>query len=195
MRRIAVIMSSIRKQRFADRPASWVMRRLAAEADVKADLIDLRDHRLPAFDGVAPLHTGRTYPTEDVARFARRIDQADGFVVLTSEYNHGYTGVLKNAMDHTFVEWNRKPMSFVAWGNVGGARAVEQLRAVAVEFDMAPLRATVHILPDLLYPAIRAEAPFDVTMLSPLDHKLDTLVTELLWWTDALKAHRARSDT
>ncbi|MBO0884411.1 MAG: NAD(P)H-dependent oxidoreductase [Mycobacterium sp.] len=193
MRRIAVIMSSVRSQRFADRPARWVMRRLAAESDVEPDLIDLRDHVLPGFDQVAPLHTGRSYPTEDIARFARRIDDADGFVVLTSEYNHGYTGVLKNAMDHTFVEWNRKPISFVAWGNVGGARAVEQLRTVAVEFDMAPLRAAVHILPDLLYPAIRAAAPFDLAMFSPLEPKLDALVTELLWWTDALKAQRAKS--
>ena len=76
-------------------------------------------------------------------------------MVLTAEYNHGYPAVLKNAMDWTFPEWNRKPISFVGWGNVGGARAVEQLRTVAVEFEMAPLRHAVHILPDVLIPILR----------------------------------------
>ncbi len=72
-------------------------------------------------------------------RFGRVIDRADGYVILTAEYNHGYPAVLKNALDSTFVEWRRKPVAFVGWGNTGGARAVEQLRAVAVEFEMAPL--------------------------------------------------------
>jgi NAD(P)H-dependent FMN reductase len=191
MRTIAVIISSTRQRRFADRPARWVLDRLAAHPDLDVDLIDLRHHQLPPFDHVAPLHTGRNYPNDEVARLGRRIDRADGYLVLTSEYNHGYTGVLKNAMDHTFVEWQRKPMTFVAWGNVGGARAVEQLRLVAVEFELAPLRNAVHILPDLLYPAIRAADPFDISMLAPLNHKLDTAINELLWWTDALRAQRS----
>ena len=78
------------------------------------------------------------------------IDRADGYVILTAEYNHGYPAVLKNALDSTFVEWRRKPMAFVGWGNTGGACAVEQLRAVAVEFEMAPLRHAVHVQPDVM---------------------------------------------
>jgi hypothetical protein len=49
-----------------------------------------------------------------------------------------------------------KPISFVGWGNVGDARAIEQFRAVAVEFEMAPLRHAVHILPDVMIPVLRA---------------------------------------
>ena len=79
--------------------------------------------------------------------------------MLTAEYNHGYPAVLKNAMDWTFVEWRRKPMSFVGWGQVGGARAIEQLRQVAVEFEMAPLRHAVHILPDAMIAARQADGP------------------------------------
>ena len=78
-------------------------------------------------------------------------------MLVTAEYNHGYTAVLKNALDHTFVERNRKPVAFVGYGNVGGARAIEQLRLVAVELEMAPLRHAVHILPDVMIPARRAE--------------------------------------
>jgi NAD(P)H-dependent FMN reductase len=192
MKNIAVIISSTRQGRFADKPAQWVVSRLEQEQDVKVDLVDLRDHRLPLFDHPAsPILTGRQYPTPETARFGERIDKADGFVILTAEYNHGYTGALKNAMDHTFVEWNRKPVSFVGWGNVGGGRAIEQLRLVSVEFELAPLRHAVHILPDLMLPAMQAPEPFDPTIFAPLDGKLDALVADLLWWTDVLAGARA----
>ena len=79
-----------------------------------------------------------------------------GIVILTGEYNHGYPAVLKNALDSTFPEWRRKPVAFVGWGNTGGARAIEQLRLVAIEFEMAPLRHAVHVLPDILIAVRRA---------------------------------------
>ena len=97
-------------------------------------------------------------------------------------------------MDHTFVEWRRKPIAFVGWGNVGGARAIEQLRLVAVEFEMAPLRHAVHILPDVLVPSLRAPAPFDPTLLDPLEPRLTTMADDLVWWAAALAAAR-RHDT
>ena len=93
--------------------------------------------------------------------------------MLTAEYNHGYPAVLKNAMDWTFVEWRRKPITFVGWGNVGGARAIEQLREVAVEFEMAPLRYAVHVLPDVMIPAMQTEDRTDTSPFAPLEPKLD----------------------
>ena len=191
MRTIAVVISSTRQGRFADKPTQWVVDRVRAETDVEVDVIDLRDHPLPPFDQAPPAYTQRDYPTPEIRALAERIDRADGFVILTAEYNHGYTGTLKNAMDHTFVEWGHKPVSFVGWGNVGGARAIEQLRLVGVEFEMAPLRHAVHILPDLMVPAMQAPEPFDPAVFAPLKAKLDTLVADLLWWTDALQAARA----
>ncbi len=122
---------------------------LCGRADVAVDveLVDLRDYPLPFFDAPPPARAPREYPTEEVGQLGRALDRADGYIVLTAEYNHGYPAVLKNAMDWTFVEWRRKPISFVGWGNVGGVRAIEQLRQVAVEFEMAPLRHAVHIWP------------------------------------------------
>ena len=113
--------------------------------------------------------------------------------MLTPEYNHGYSAVLKNAMDHTFVEWRRKPIAFIGWGNVGGARAIEQLRAVSVEFEMAPLRHAVHILPDLMVPAMQAD-PFDPVVFAPLEPRLDLLITDLLWWSRCAGHCEARHD-
>ena len=64
----------------------------------------------------------------------------------TPEYNHGYPAPLKNALDHLFSEWNRKPIGFVSYGaSGGGLRAVEQLRQVAIELKMAPVRRHVAI--------------------------------------------------
>jgi NAD(P)H-dependent FMN reductase len=90
-------------------------------------------------------------------------------------------------MDWTFVEWTRKPISFVGWGNVGGARAIEQLRQVAVEFEMAPLRHAVHILADTM---IAARQVSGTGIFQPLEPKLKVLADDLLWWAEAL--HNAR---
>jgi NAD(P)H-dependent FMN reductase len=187
---IQVILASVRKGRFGEKPAAWLMDRLSARSDLDGELIDLRDYPLPIFDQPAPpARTQREYPSEEIARWGETIDRADGYVVITPEYNHGYPASLKNALDYVFPELNRKPIAFVGYGNVGGARAIEQLRLVAVEFEMAPLRHAIHILPDLMRPAMKAEA-FTPEMFASLDERLDYAATDLVWWASALAAAR-----
>lgn len=190
MTQIAVVVGTTRDGRFADLARRWVTEALSDVADIDVDVIDLRDHPLPMFDAPPPAYTLRDYPNDVVAALGRRIDRADGFIVLTGEYNHGYPAVLKNAIDHTFVEWHRKPVAFIGWGNVGGARAIEQLREVVVELEAAPLRHAVHILPDRMIAAREADDPTDPHILAPLGPRLETLVSDLLWWTQALQAAR-----
>lgn len=192
MHRILVVNGSTRQGRFSDGVATWAVQRLTERGDFLVDLLDLRDHPLPLFDGTPPAYRPRVYSDEAVARLARRIDAADGYVVLVAEYNHGYTAALKNALDHTFVEWQRKPVTFIGWGNVGGARAIEQLREVAVEFEMAPLRHAVHILPDVMRVARDRGGQADESLLAPLEPRLDLLANDLAWWTEALATARAR---
>jgi len=194
MARIAVIIGSTREGRFADVPARWAAARLAEMEGIEVDLVDLRDHPLPEYDVPSPARAPRKYASEAIAAFGARIDAADGFIILTAEYNHGYTAALKNAMDHLFVEWTRKPVAFIGWGNVGGARAIEQLRQVAAEFEMAPLRHAVHILPDVLLPALAAEDRFDPSLMEPLNARFDRMAKDLKWWADALSAARAQSN-
>ena len=86
------------------------------------------------------------------------------------------------------------PIAFVAWGNVGGARAVEQLRTIAIEFGMAPIRPAVHILPDLLVPAMAAPT-YDAKLFISLETQLDGLVEELIWWTTTLRQARSPVST
>ena len=189
---IQVISSTTREGRFSERTSHWVVQSLRACADFDVEPIDLRDYPLTFFDAPPPAKAGRDYANDEVARLGHALDRADGFIVLTAEYNHGYPAVLKNAMDWTFPEWQRKPIAFVGWGNVGGARAIEQLRLVAVEFEMAPLRHAVHILPDIMMPARQAADVTDSTAFAPLEPKLKLLADDLTWWATALAAARAR---
>ncbi len=187
---IQVIIGTTRQGRFSERVAGWVMDRLGSRDDFDTELLDLRDHPLPFFEGTSPARTGRDYPRDDVRNFGEIIDRSDGFIVLTAEYNHGYSAVLKNAMDWTFVEWRRKPISFVGWGSVGGARAIEQLRQVAVEFEMAPLRHAVHVLPDIMIAARQPDPPEAAVLFAGLNQRLDLLADDLAWWTSTLAAGR-----
>jgi NAD(P)H-dependent FMN reductase len=193
--RIAVITGTTRAERFSGTVTEWVLGFLAEQApDLEVTRLDLRDHPLPFFYGPNPARAPREYPTEEVARLGRSIDGADGFLVLTGEYNHGYPAVLKNALDWYFAEWRRKPVAFVGWGNAGGARAIEQLREVVIELEMAPVRQAVHVLPDVLIAARNAE-PNDRSAFAPLEAKLKLTVDDLRWWATALAAPRVRSPT
>ena len=187
---IQVISSTTREGRFSERAVHWVLGYLRAREDLDAELIDLREYPLPFFDAPPPARAPREYARGEVAQLGRALDRADGFIMLTAEYNHGYPAVLKNAMDWTFPEWRRKPVAFVGWGNVGGARAIEQLRLVAVEFEMAPLRHAVHILPEIMAPARQAADVSDTTAFAPLEPRLKLLADDITWWAAALAAAR-----
>jgi NAD(P)H-dependent FMN reductase len=186
---IAILLTSTRPNRFADTPLAWVLDKTASRTDFTFETIDLRDHVLPFYDrATPPAATPRQYVSAAERGLGEKLDGADGFLVITNEYNHGYSGVFKNAVDHYFVEWNRKPISFLGYGNAGGARAIEQLRQVADELDMASVRPTVNILGQYVMD-IRGGADPSAA-LEPLTPRLDALLADLHWWATALKAGR-----
>jgi NAD(P)H-dependent FMN reductase len=189
--RIQVVVGSTRPGRFAEKPAGWVHAHLDAREDLDAELVDLRDYPLPFYEqDRPPAYTGREYLSDAAARFGGKIDEADGYVIVGPEYNHGYSAVLKNAIDHTFVEWRRKPVAFVGYGNTGGARAIEQLRQVVVELEMAPLRHAIHITPDLMRPAMQSGDPAGEGIFAPLQPRLELLADDLAWWARTLAVAR-----
>jgi len=191
---VAVIVGSGRRARFADLPLEWLRGALDARDDLLASVIDLRDYELPFYDlDVPPAKAGRTYGGNgELARLGRAVDAADGFVIITPEYNHGYPALLKNALDHVFVEFNRKPVTFVSYGNVGGARAIEQLRLVAVELEMAPLRHSVNIFPHSMIRA-RSGEETPAAAFAEYDSKLGLALDDLAWWSAALRTARTRA--
>jgi NAD(P)H-dependent FMN reductase len=152
--RIKVILGSTRQKRFGDKPAYWICEEARAQADVDIECLDLRDYPMPFFDEpMSPMWGKGQYGNASVQRWADRIADGDAFIVVTPEYNHGYPAVLKNAIDSIYPEWVNKPVGFVSYGNSGGARAIEQLRLVAIEMRMWPIRSAIHI-PTAVYLAV-----------------------------------------
>src|SRR5579884_661034 len=146
MLKIKVIIGSTREGRFADKPACWIFNELKKREGVEVELLDLRDFDLPFFnESKTPSSITEPYQNEVVKRWTAKIAEADGFVMVTPEYNHSFSAVLKNAIDWVYKEWNKKAVAFVSYGSVMGGRSIEQLRLVAVEVQMAPVRAAVHI--------------------------------------------------
>ncbi|MCU1421241.1 MAG: NAD(P)H-dependent oxidoreductase [Microbacteriaceae bacterium] len=189
-RKIALIVASTRTTRFADAPLAWLRSRFAERADLEVTVVDLRDHPLPCYDlPVPPSMAARQYNTAAERELGELLDAADGYIILANEYNHGYTASLKNTLDHYMAEFEHKPVAFVGYGNVGGARAIEQLREVAVELDMVPVKHAVHILGPAIM-AIRGGEDA-VETLAQYDVRLEPLLGNLGWWVDATAAARA----
>ena len=142
--KIALIISSTRDSRWADKPAQWALTHMQARDDIDVELVDLRDFDLPFFNEVA---SNAYVPTQDprAVRWQQEIARFDGYVFLVAEYNRSITGALKNALDQDYVNWGKKPMGVIGYGSVGAARAIEQLRLMAIELQMVPVRAGVHI--------------------------------------------------
>ena len=185
-----VIAGSTREGRFSGKAAEWIAKELMKREEVSVETLDLRDYDLPFFnEAVSPSAKQEPYKHEAVARFTGKIAGGDAFVIVTPEYNHGTSGVLKNAMDWVYQEWNNKPVAFVSYGSVGGARAVEQLRLIAVELQMAPIRNAVHIPGDQYFPVLYGKADAQ-ELFAKLRKAADLMILQLLWWAKALKNAR-----
>src|SRR4051794_27257584 len=129
MTRIGIILGSTRPNRIGGQVADWVFKIASRRRDAEFELVDLRDHPLPHLDEPLPPSFGR-YQNDHTKQWAAKIASFDGFVIVTPEYNHGSSGVLKNAIDYLYAEWANKAVGFVSYGGGGGARAVEHLRLV-----------------------------------------------------------------
>ncbi|MFV0360956.1 NADPH-dependent FMN reductase [Tropicimonas sp.] len=186
--KIGIIISSTREGRFGDRPAAWIAEIAAARRDATFEIVDLRDHPLPFYDEAAsPAYGAVGNPAGQ--HWGELMAGFDGFIFITAEYNHSITGVLKNALDYLYPQMNRKPAAFVSYGGVGGARAVEQLRLILVELQMAPLRNAVHIgMSEYLGVVTEGKSIADYPYLA---ESARVMLDDLLWWTRALADARS----
>ncbi|KRW94712.1 NADPH-dependent FMN reductase [Paracoccus sp. MKU1] len=190
---IAIIIGSTRAARFADKPTGWLLENAQKREDMSFELVDLRDYDLPLFDEVA---SNLWVPSQDprAVKWQRKLAEFDGYVFVTSEYNHSVSGSLKNALDQAYNEWNRKPAAAMGYGGVGAARAIEHLRGIAVELQMVPLRNAVHLGGGDFFKvsplgANGEMAEVEANLLPALDAMLD----ELRWWAEATMAQRAKT--
>jgi len=180
MTRIGIILGSTRPGRRGAQVADWVMEHAKNRADAEFELIDLADYPLPHLDEPLPPSMGQ-YQNAHTHQWAATIAKYDGFIFVTPEYNHSTSGVLKNAIDYLYAEWNDKAMGVVSYGAVGGARAAEHLRLIAGELQMADVRTNV---------ALSMFSDFvNFTDLKPGEHQvqaLETLMDQVVAWSTAL---------
>lgn len=188
MIKIQVILGSIRQGRSGMKVLKWVESFLKTREDLAIEVLDLKDYPLVDYnEALPPVALNGDYTSEIAKKWVKKIGGADGYIIVTPEYNHGYTAALKNALDYPYSEWNRKPVAFVSYssGPVGGARAVEQLRQVAIQLQMTPIQEAVHIA--------SVDSVFDEgseLREERYRRSLDRLVEDLVWWTETLRAGR-----
>ncbi|MCE0538890.1 NAD(P)H-dependent oxidoreductase [Kineosporia rhizophila] len=187
MTRIGIILGSTRPNRNGEQVARWVLDQAQQRDDAEFELIDLRDYPLPHLDEAVTPSRGE-YQNEHTKQWAAKIAQFDGYIFVTPEYNHSTSGVLKNAIDYLYAEWNNKAAGFVSYGGVGGARAAEHLRLIAGELQIADVRqqVTFSLMTDFEnYQTLQPKPFHEMTMKVLLD--------QLIAWSGALAPLRPKA--
>jgi len=177
---IGVILGSTRPGRNGEKVARWVMESVGDRQDASFELIDLLEWELPHLDERIPPSMHR-YEHDHTKAWAENVARFDGFIIITPEYNHGVPGVLKDALDFVYAEWNNKAVGIVSYGSVGGARAAEQLRLIAGELQMADVRAQV-CLPFVT----EFDSEHNFVPTSFAEKSLGAMLDQLVAWSEAL---------
>ncbi|MGO4403012.1 NADPH-dependent FMN reductase [Bosea sp. RAF48] len=177
--RLALIYGSSREGRFCDKVAGWAVSQIEGDGPFDLAVVDPGEIDLP------PRHVSGKHPALEELR--QVIDWADGFVVVTPEYNRGYPAILKFLIDAVGPEWRGKPVGFVSYGGIsGGLRAVEQLRLVFGELHAAPIRDGVAFA-DVWS---RFDAEGGLLNADRAEQAMATMLAQLHWWASALRTAR-----
>lgn len=187
MLKLAIITGSTRPGRVNRSVAEWVHKLASQRSDAEFELVDIADFDLPLLDEPVPPSQGQ-YSKDHTKAWAAKVDSFDGYVIVTPEYNHGISGALKNALDFVYAEWNNKVAGFVGYGSAGGVRAVEHLRLVMAELQVATVRGQV---------ALSLFSDFEnYTTFNPAPYHEKTLagmLEQLVSWSGAMKGLRQNS--
>jgi NAD(P)H-dependent FMN reductase len=189
--KIGVIISSTRPTRFGEIPAKWILEKANERPEIEAEILDLRDYNLPFFDEVASTAWAPSQ-NANAQKWQKKIAELDGYIFVTAEYNRAITGALKNALDQAYVEWNKKAFGAVGYGSLGGARAIENLRTIGVELQMASTRSAVHIAgADFMsvHPGFGGTKSLSDIEAS-IGNSAKDMLDQLIWWGQATKDAR-----
>ncbi|HVX81540.1 MAG: NADPH-dependent FMN reductase [Devosia sp.] len=186
--RIAVIIGSVRPTRFGDKPAKWIYDHVKARGDADVEIVDLKDYNLPLFDAPAS-DFWMPSPNAEAQRWQAKLNEFDGYIFVTAEYNRSIPGALKNALDWAYKPFIKKAAAFVGYGSVGGARAIEHLRNIMVELQAVPVRHGIHIGGSDFVPIMMGQKTWDDAK-GDFDRFVPEMLDSLMWWTNATKAAR-----
>lgn len=190
---LKIITSTTRPGRNADRVLPWLVERFAVDERFDAEVLDLRDWKLPLFQETYETigdMADPTYSDPIVRAWNRKVAEGDAFVIVTAEYNHSVPGELKNALDNVFVSqaFRNKPVAFVGYsgGPIGAARAVEHLAHIIIEAEAVSLRNSV-LVGGVGGAFDDAGQPTNVAT----DAALTVMKDDVAWWADVLNKARA----
>jgi len=186
--KIGVIVTSTRPTRFGIKPATWIAEIAQKSGHFDVELVDLADYPLPLFDAPASDFWMPT-PNEVAAKWQAKLNEFDGYIFVVAEYNRSITGALKNALDWAYKPFMKKAAAFVAYGSVGGARAVEHLRNILVELQAVPVRHAVHIGGSDFLPIMMGQKTWEETAPNFVPFTGE-MIENLAWWTNATKTAR-----
>jgi NAD(P)H-dependent FMN reductase len=186
--KIGVIVTSTRPTRFGIKPAKWIAEIAQNSGHFDVELVDLADYPLPLFDAPASDFWMPT-PNETAAKWQAKLNEFDGYIFVVAEYNRSITGALKNALDWAYKPFMKKAAAFVAYGSVGGARAVEHLRNILVELQAVPVRHAVHIGGSDFLPIMMGQKTWEDAAPNFVPFTGE-MIENLAWWTNATKAAR-----
>ncbi len=180
---IPVILGTVRKGRASENVAKFVFGEVQKREGVETELIDLRDLNLPVDDAGEQIKD---------AKFSATIERADGIVIVTPEYNHGYPGMLKHVLDSNLKEYIHKAVGLCGVsGGFGGVRVIENLLPVLRELGL------VTIFWDGNFSG--AHKLFDETgkILDRATHekRMDKFLGELIWMSKTLRYGREHIST
>lgn len=184
MNKIAVVTGSTRPGRNNIAVANWVLENAQKRTDAQFELVDIADYNLPVLDEAMPAGF-QQYANEHTKKWSQTIAQYDGYIFVTPEYNHSISGALKNALDYISVEWNNKAAGFVGYGSAGGVRAVEHLRQIASELQLAHVRNQVQLSLFTDFENFSEFKPADMHQ-----ETLTAMLDQLVAWTGAMRTLR-----
>src|SRR5436190_1888192 len=183
---LPLIVGSTRRDRQSIKVAKYVFSRLQATPGVQTELLDLLELDFPIMEERLRF---RDDPPPGLVEFARKIELADGIVIVTPEYNHGYPGVLKNALDYLLPEYERKPIGIVtvSAGGYGGINCLAQLRLVTLGMGAFPIPE------NLAVSRVQDSFKEDGTPNDPsYEKRAAGFLDEILWFTEAIADRKAK---
>ena len=187
MLKVGIILGSTRPNRNGEAVAKWVEQQVKDRNDASYELVDLKDFNLPLLDEPIPPSQGK-YTQPHTKKWAAKVASLDAFIFVTPEYNHATSGALKNALDFIYAEWNNKAAGFVSYGSAGGARAVENLRLIMAELQIADVRAQVMFS---LFTDFKNFSEFAPDARH--EPELNTMLQQLVAWGEAMKTVREQA--
>ena len=181
--RIPVLLGSVRRKRQSPKVARWITEALQADIRISSELLDLEELALPMME---ERHRMRDDSPPGALKLSETLAEADGLVIVTPEYNNGYPGVLKNALDYLLPELKRKPVGVitVSAGGFGGISCLAQLRLVLLAMGAAPIPASLPV--SRVGQSFSDEGPTD----ADFDDRATRFIDQLVWWTEAVRRQR-----